>query len=86
MSGALLKRMEFPCLYAVQFRPLADDAAAAAAEAQKEILASLQVYKSGEAPLAPGAEASTKIGNFPTTGRSLSSLMQNKGVSNLACV
>lgn len=77
-----MKRVEFACLYSVQFRPLAADSAAAAAEAQKEIIANLKVYKAGEAPLAPGAEGAAKIGNFSSTGRSLSSLTQNKGVSD----
>lgn len=82
LSGALLKRVEFACLYSIQFRPLDADAAAMAAEAQKEIIEGLKVYKSGEAPLAPGAEGSTKIGNFAPTGRSLSSLTQSRGVSS----
>ncbi|KAL8438718.1 hypothetical protein Efla_001266 [Eimeria flavescens] len=78
LSGALLKRVDFACLYSVQFRPLTAEAAAAAAASQKEILETLKVYKSGEAPMAPGAEATGRIGNFASTGRSLSSLTQNK--------
>ncbi|CDJ61986.1 eukaryotic translation initiation factor 2A, putative [Eimeria necatrix] len=78
LSGGLLKRVEFPCLYSVQFRPLSAAAAAAAAEAQKAIIDSLKVYQPGEAPLAPGAEGATKIGNLTSTGRSLSSLTQSR--------
>lgn len=80
LSGALLKRVEFPCLYTVQFRPLTTEAAAAAAEAQKELITKLTVYKAGEAPLAPGAEAASKMGNPSSTGRSLSALSQSRGV------
>ncbi|XP_026193986.1 eukaryotic translation initiation factor 2A [Cyclospora cayetanensis] len=78
LSGALLKRVEFPCLYSVQFRPLHAPAAAAAAEAQKNLLESLKIYEPNKAPLAPGAECAPKIGNFSSTGRSLSSLTQSK--------
>ncbi|KAL8450342.1 hypothetical protein Emag_003188 [Eimeria magna] len=78
LSGALLKRVDFACLYSIQFRPLEAAAAAAAAEAQKEIIANLTVYKPGEAPMAPGAESTGRIGNFASTGRSLSSLTQNR--------
>lgn len=81
LSGALLKRIDFPCLYSVQFRPLDADAAAAAAEAQKEIIRSLKVYNAGEAPLAAGAEGAAKIGNFSPSGRSLSSLTQNRSTT-----
>ncbi|KAL8432078.1 hypothetical protein ACSSS7_004881 [Eimeria intestinalis] len=78
LSGALLKRVDFACLYSIQFRPLDAAAAAAAAEAQKEIIENLTVYKPGEVPMAPGAESTGKIGNFASTGRSLSSLTQNR--------